>query len=1033
MLSQGVWSKLNVIRDAVTEFISLQPFFATHDLCQVLDMYAAPPGSSQTFEDVCTHINAGTTDCATGDTRDKLLNPNCRCGIINRCGSDKYIVLYLNRSKVFSPYRAALKSVLISNDKTCGGLPFGPLPNNYTFGKACSSSMDCTADRLPRCGSPERPCFCCANISVACSSDDECTGFEKDSFCGCRTDTQGHGVCGPYFSSSGQPVLFDKKILGYPREPNGHPTATSSQLEIPRFGTACTYVGEPSESIPTDVCLPAVFIKSGSQAEAVLSPLTVDGVGSPSIKFFGARDDVNRALAGLSYKMVPYFNRLYRPPLSERPPGFDPSKDTVDALTVVADDLGNSGGMERQVQTTEATFQIRTTAINNAPSFAGPERLEGFEDLSMPVALDQQDEGTRIVSAGWHNIQPEGGGAYIYVWDLRSAAPILNFKAHDDVINQVVLTKDDSRIISCSGTFEPEADFKPDYTVRVFETSSGLELLRLPRPSLKKNQGHLLGVKSVAVNDDSTMLISGGYDMAVCLWDMQTGKMLNRIGGLLDVETVNGTAREMSKKGHRKTVSGVTFYNIPDEEELQLSRAISLSDDTSIRLYDLTTAFGTEIQCIGPLSAGCDVPSFIGHTGAITSFAIMNNAGYRILATASEDALVIVWKLGRMELTKWQTFGKDIFRDHVVAVSLMSGAKLLGHVPRPLLVAAAGHRSEYSRKRFKPVADTTVRLFDLETQEVFSTIVTKLVHFSGTPINTVAMTPDSKRIVTSNDDGKVGVIDITTGTTVGQMPCPCLCPAVLVQDPWSRCQEPPCKAGCVRSSEWPEQVVSSFALFNNPIKIKDPDSKNYGFEHLTFRFEAYCSHGKMHLIESLLKPETRCTNDRSLCKGNRDCLSEDGNNGLCKMDPARIQVYENEEKSTKTIPWPPRQGIHRRPLAEFGKGNTILAIKGTMSNINQVLAGLVYIGDSNFNTRYGVSERIYLYVNDQVCTNFMRLCYLSSKQCHIPCHVFLEMVSCAFVEMPSSADFKCFRATRERLRTITSNQISTTSSRDHLR
>ena len=86
-------------------------------------------------------------------------------------------VLYLNRSKDFSLYRSSLKAAIVKSDKTCGGLPVGPMPNNYTYGHQCSSSHDCSPAVLPRCGSPDRPCFCCANISVMCSTTGASTIF----------------------------------------------------------------------------------------------------------------------------------------------------------------------------------------------------------------------------------------------------------------------------------------------------------------------------------------------------------------------------------------------------------------------------------------------------------------------------------------------------------------------------------------------------------------------------------------------------------------------------------------------------------------------------------------------------------------------------------------------------------------------------------------------------------------------------------------------------------------------------------------
>ena len=54
---------------------------------------------------------------------------------------------------------------------------------------------------------------------------------------------------------------------------------------------------------------------------------------------------------------------------------------------------------------------------------------------------------------------------------------------------------------------------------------------------------------------------------------------------------------------------------------------------------------------------------------------------------------------------------------------------------------------------------------------------------------------------------------------------------------------------------------------------------------------------------------------------------------------------------------------------ELGVGNRELALEGTMGNLNKVLTGLVYLGDTDFNTRYGREEKIRFHVNDQVRTD----------------------------------------------------------------
>jgi len=262
------------------------------------------------------------------------------------------------------------------------------------------------------------------------------------------------------------------------------------------------------------------------------------------------------------------------------------------------------------------------------------------------------------------------------------------------------------------------------------------------------------------------------------------------------------------------------------------------------------------------------------------------------------------------------------------------------------------------------VLDSAIKIFDLNTLTLLSTVVTQLLHYAGMPINTLALTPDGKYAVTASDDGKIGVFNVALNKFVAQMPCPCQCPAVVVQDPWSRCKEEPCTDGCGPMEKKPVGVVSSFALFNNPMSVTDPDSMDYGFDSKPFAFEARCLHCKMYMTESLLVAERRCTNDLSLCKINRDCLSDDGNNGLCKSDNPRITPCNDASCQIPLVSLPPKQGIHAIPNPKMGSGNRHFAIRGTMRMINLALTGLTYLGDSNFNTRYGLKETIFFYVND---------------------------------------------------------------------
>jgi hypothetical protein len=157
--------------------------------------------------------------CSTGDTSNDpanlFLNPACTCQIINTCDSDGQLTIYLNLSKpaLVNQYLTGLRSALAVKDMTCGALPFGPAPNNYSLGRTCKSDSDCNTN-FPKC-TPGVSCYCCANLKVPCDSNSDCQAFEKDSLCGCVAG--GAGYCGPYFEvKSGKPVLYDVTIGSYP-------------------------------------------------------------------------------------------------------------------------------------------------------------------------------------------------------------------------------------------------------------------------------------------------------------------------------------------------------------------------------------------------------------------------------------------------------------------------------------------------------------------------------------------------------------------------------------------------------------------------------------------------------------------------------------------------------------------------------------------------------------------------------------------------------------------------------------------------
>ncbi len=221
------------------------------------------------------------------------------------------------------------------------------------------------------------------------------------------------------------------------------------------------------------------------------------------------------------------------------------------------------------------------------------------------------------------------------VWDVATGKPLRQYKV-EKCRGEAALSPD-GHLVAASA----------DRTVVVLDLKEG-EVKPDRVRELEQADGDFIG--GLAFSPDGRRLASANYDSSTILWDVQTGRVVQRLQGHQDqVRCVafHPSGNRVVTAGYDKTVriwdvhSGKQVRVLRGHEKPILAVAIS-PDGTSV----LSGGFD-DVARLWDFETGRELRTFRGHTDAINSVAFSPDGRHTL--TASQDHTVRLWDVATGE------------------------------------------------------------------------------------------------------------------------------------------------------------------------------------------------------------------------------------------------------------------------------------------------------------------------------------------------------------------------------------------------
>ncbi|MCS6812476.1 MAG: NB-ARC domain-containing protein [Cyanobacteria bacterium] len=287
----------------------------------------------------------------------------------------------------------------------------------------------------------------------------------------------------------------------------------------------------------------------------------------------------------------------------------------------------------------------------------------------------------------------------ITLWNVNQGRLREVLSGHTDTVQTVTFSQDGTLLASSSA----------DHTIKLWDMTNGECLQTFG----EKNHGVWslsfgpLSSTNLTLGSNDGVIVSGGDDQMVKLWDVASGKCLRTM------------------QGHMRRVWSFALSH--DHQTLATG-----SDDRKVRLWDVATG-----QCLGTLT---------GHTDWVWAVAFGFND--RLLASGSDDNTIRLWDVSTGQCL--QTLRGHSDRIHTVAFRpvLEPAAQVDADIAwgwQPYLLASGS-------------SDQTIRLWNFMTGECLN-----VLQGHTNRIWSLAFNPTGDRIASGSYDSTVRLWDVTTG------------------------------------------------------------------------------------------------------------------------------------------------------------------------------------------------------------------------------------------------------------------------------